>query len=83
MFKLFKIGIKDSACKQLLILVSGGKLQIMPTYRPKLAGSKDPGPENPALSSPQRGEVYRRLRMEWWNNGILGIESGWRSDFIN
>ncbi|CAB1085369.1 hypothetical protein D1AOALGA4SA_12858 [Olavius algarvensis Delta 1 endosymbiont] len=26
--------------------------------------SKDPGPEDPALISPQRGGVYLRLRME-------------------
>jgi hypothetical protein len=33
--------------------------------------SKDPGPEDPALISPQRGGVYLRLRMEYWNGGIM------------
>jgi len=32
---------------------------------------KDPGPEGPALISPRRGGVYLRLRMEYWNGGIM------------
>jgi hypothetical protein len=39
---------------------------------------KNPGPENPALNSPQRGGVYLLTStgmMEWWNNGILGINT--------
>jgi hypothetical protein len=33
--------------------------------------SKDPGPEDPALVSPQRGGVYLKLRVEEWNGGRM------------
>ena len=39
---------------------------------------KNPGPEDPALFSPQRGVGCQSSNgmMEWWNNGILGITFG-------
>ncbi len=40
---------------------------------------KNPRPEGPALTSPQRGGVYLKSSngmMEWWNNGILGLKTG-------
>ncbi|CAB1084838.1 hypothetical protein D1AOALGA4SA_12345 [Olavius algarvensis Delta 1 endosymbiont] len=43
------------------------KLSKVPFERAKFQGilnSKDPGPEDPALSSPQRGGVYLGLQME-------------------
>ncbi|CAB1080025.1 hypothetical protein D1AOALGA4SA_7722 [Olavius algarvensis Delta 1 endosymbiont] len=40
----------------MLIIRSGDQIQI--------SISKDPGPEDPALISPQRGGVYLRLPME-------------------
>ena len=39
---------------------------------------KNPGPEDPALVPPQRGEglLHRPAgMMEYWSNGILGIQS--------
>ncbi|CAB1076088.1 hypothetical protein D1AOALGA4SA_3887 [Olavius algarvensis Delta 1 endosymbiont] len=35
-----------------------------PNKWPVKSSSKDPGPEDPALISPQRGGVYLRLPME-------------------
>jgi len=46
-------------------------LELNYETRPK---RKDPGPDEPALISPRRSGAYLRLRMEWWNNGILGIK---------
>ena len=49
-----------------------------------LVGAKNPGPEDQALISPQRGGVCRQLTngiMEWWKNGILGMVSAKCLDF--
>jgi len=40
---------------------------------------KNPGPEDQALISPQRGGVYRYIIsgiMEWWKNGIWANKGG-------
>jgi len=45
---------------------------------------KNPGPEEPALVSLQRGGVYLETSnemMESWNNGILGFKNGTYLDF--